>query len=196
MHICIVFLRSCPWRKVSSRDATVQILILVQTLLLFTKPHFQTFNALKSTSFQAFQIISDAFSQTLSLYPWSSQGPIKNVHVLVKVCVCVCVCLFVCIFVYSSLFLFASLIFSQSKNKHCILYLNGNFYNYFIHILPFNGTQLQCIQSILYTVQMSFICTKRRWHYFPKCYKNICTSWLEVNVILGIQNKFGNISMM
>ena len=28
--------------------------------------HFQTFNALKSTSFQAFQIISDFFSQTLS----------------------------------------------------------------------------------------------------------------------------------
>ena len=32
-----------------------------QTFLLFTKPHFQTFNALKSTSFQAFQIISDFF---------------------------------------------------------------------------------------------------------------------------------------
>ena len=29
--------------------------------MLFTKPHFQTFNALKSTSFQAFQIISVFF---------------------------------------------------------------------------------------------------------------------------------------
>ena len=34
--------------------------------LIFTKPHFQTFNALKSTSFQSFQIISDFFSLILS----------------------------------------------------------------------------------------------------------------------------------
>ena len=44
----------------------VQILISFQTFLLFTTPHFQTFDALKSTSFQAFQIISDFFSQMLS----------------------------------------------------------------------------------------------------------------------------------
>ena len=41
----------------------VHILIWFQNCLLFTKPHFQTFNALKSTSFQ---IILDFFSQTLS----------------------------------------------------------------------------------------------------------------------------------
>ena len=38
------------------RDVRVQILIWFQTFLLFTKPHFQTLNALESTSFQAFQI--------------------------------------------------------------------------------------------------------------------------------------------
>ena len=51
------------------RDVRVQILIWFQTFLLFTKPHFQTFNTvwmhLKSTSFQAFQIISDFLSQML-----------------------------------------------------------------------------------------------------------------------------------
>ena len=55
-----------------TRDVRVQILIWFQTFLLFTKPHFQTFNSLKSTSFQAFQIISDFSdfsSQTLS-HPW------------------------------------------------------------------------------------------------------------------------------
>ena len=44
------------------RDVRVQILIWFQTFLLFTKPHFQTFNALKSTSFQAFQIITEALT--------------------------------------------------------------------------------------------------------------------------------------
>ena len=34
---------------------------LISDFLLFTKPHFQTLNALNSTSFQAFQIISDFF---------------------------------------------------------------------------------------------------------------------------------------
>ena len=43
------------------RDVRVQISIWFQTFLLFTKPHFQTFSALKGTSFQAFQIISDFF---------------------------------------------------------------------------------------------------------------------------------------
>ena len=43
------------------RDVRVQILIWFQTFLLFAKPHFQTFDALKSTSSQAFQIISDFF---------------------------------------------------------------------------------------------------------------------------------------
>ena len=43
------------------RDVRLQILIWFQTFLLFTKCHFQTFNALKSTSFQAFQIISEDF---------------------------------------------------------------------------------------------------------------------------------------
>ena len=49
-----------------------QILIWFQTILLITKPHFQTWcslNRLKSTSFQAFQIILDFFSQMLS-NPW------------------------------------------------------------------------------------------------------------------------------
>ena len=61
--------------SVHIRDVRVQILTWFQTFLLFTKPHFQTFNALKSTSFQAFQIISDFFSQMLS-HPWhmSIQG--------------------------------------------------------------------------------------------------------------------------
>ena len=36
-----------------------RFVIWFQTFLLFTKPHFQTFNALKSTSFQAFQTFSD-----------------------------------------------------------------------------------------------------------------------------------------
>ena len=36
------------------RDVRVQILIWFRTILLSTKPIFQTFNALKSTSFQAF----------------------------------------------------------------------------------------------------------------------------------------------
>ena len=50
-------------KKTKYRDVRVQILIWFQTFLLFTKPHFQTFNALKSTYmyFQAFQIISDFF---------------------------------------------------------------------------------------------------------------------------------------
>ena len=56
------------------RDVRVEILIWFQTYLLFTKPHFQTFNALKSTTFQAFQIISDFFSQTLS-HPWYLYTP-------------------------------------------------------------------------------------------------------------------------
>ena len=43
----------------------VQSFLWFQTFLLFTKPHFQTFNALKSTSFQVFQIISHFF-QTFS----------------------------------------------------------------------------------------------------------------------------------
>ena len=47
-------------------DWRVKILIWFKTVLLFTKSHFQTFNALKSTSFQAFQTFSDFFSQTLS----------------------------------------------------------------------------------------------------------------------------------
>ena len=34
---------------------------LISDFLLFTKPHLETFNALKSTSFQAFQISSDFF---------------------------------------------------------------------------------------------------------------------------------------
>ena len=40
-------------------DVRVQILIWFQTFLLFKKPNFQTFIALKITSLQAFQIISD-----------------------------------------------------------------------------------------------------------------------------------------
>ena len=39
--------------------------------LILAKLHFQTFITLKSTSFQAFQIISDFFSQTLS-HPYIS----------------------------------------------------------------------------------------------------------------------------
>ena len=50
----------------SIRDGRVQILIWFPTFLLFTKAHFQTLNALKSTSFQAFQIISDIFSDALT----------------------------------------------------------------------------------------------------------------------------------
>ena len=52
------------------RDVKVQILIWFQTFLLFTKPHYQTFNALKSTSFQAFQTFSDFFSQ-MPAHPWN-----------------------------------------------------------------------------------------------------------------------------
>ena len=48
------------------RDVRVLILIWFQTFLLFTKPHFQTFNALKSTSFQAFQIIADFLTDALT----------------------------------------------------------------------------------------------------------------------------------
>ena len=55
-----------------TRDVRVQIFIWFQTFLLFTKPLFQTFNALKSTSIQAFQNISDFFSQTLS-HPWHTE---------------------------------------------------------------------------------------------------------------------------
>ena len=49
----------------------VQILIVISDFfLLFTKPHFQTFNALKkhifSGHFRLFQTFSDFFSQTLS----------------------------------------------------------------------------------------------------------------------------------
>ena len=54
------------------RDVRVQILSWFQTFLLFTNPHFQTFNALKSTSFQAYQIIPDFFSQTLPGYGTTS----------------------------------------------------------------------------------------------------------------------------
>ena len=43
------------------RDVRVQILNLISDLFVHQKPHFQTFNALKSTSFQPFQIISDLF---------------------------------------------------------------------------------------------------------------------------------------
>ena len=46
-------------------DVRVQILIWFQTLLL-TKPRFQTVNALKSTTLQAYQIISDFFSDALT----------------------------------------------------------------------------------------------------------------------------------
>ena len=48
------------------RDVRVQILIWFQTFLLFTKLHFQTSNALKSTS-QAFQIISYFFRLFLTV---------------------------------------------------------------------------------------------------------------------------------
>ena len=41
-------------------------LIFRPFFLLFRKPHVQTFYALKSSSFQAFQIVSDFFSQMLS----------------------------------------------------------------------------------------------------------------------------------
>ena len=57
------------WTNKINRDVRVQISVWFQTLLLFRKPNFQTFNALKSTCFQAFQIISDFFSQMLS-HPW------------------------------------------------------------------------------------------------------------------------------
>ena len=63
-------LKSLNMFKQIFRDVRVQILIWFQTFLLFTiEPHFQTFNALKITSFQAFQIISNFFSQTLA-HPW------------------------------------------------------------------------------------------------------------------------------
>ena len=48
----------------------VRVLFFFLSFSLFTKPHFQTFNALQSTSFQLFQITSDFFFlQTLS-HPW------------------------------------------------------------------------------------------------------------------------------
>ena len=66
---CRWLFRFYPGQKLSTvktcimvicRDVRVQILIWFQTFLLFTKSKFQTFNALKSTSFlQAFQINSD-----------------------------------------------------------------------------------------------------------------------------------------
>ena len=41
-------------------------ILISDFFLLFTKPHFQTFNALRSTSLQALQIISDFSSQMFS----------------------------------------------------------------------------------------------------------------------------------
>ena len=56
-----------------NRDVRVQILIWFQTLL-FTKPHFQTFNALKSTSFQIISDFFRLFSHRCSHTPVSSKG--------------------------------------------------------------------------------------------------------------------------
>ena len=58
----ITFAISCYSQACESSDFT----LISDFFLLFTKPHFQTFNALKSTSFQAFQTFS---SQMLS-HPW------------------------------------------------------------------------------------------------------------------------------
>ena len=53
---------------------------LISGFFSLHKPHFQTFNALNSTSFQAFQIISNFFSQTLS-HPCSNYENILFIHI-------------------------------------------------------------------------------------------------------------------
>ena len=69
------------FKNVTCWDVRVQILIRFQTFLLFTKPYFQTFNAvgmLLKAYVQAFQIILDVFSP-LHMYwlHWIKPNQIK-----------------------------------------------------------------------------------------------------------------------
>ena len=57
-------------KSLGNRDVRVQILIWFQTFLLFTKPHFQTFNAVwmhwKAHLYRYFRLFQTFFSQMLS----------------------------------------------------------------------------------------------------------------------------------
>ena len=74
----------------SNRDVRVRILIWFQTFFLFTKPHFQTFNAVwmhwkAHVSFQAFQIISDFLTDALAPL-FKEKGIMLRSHLHIKAC--------------------------------------------------------------------------------------------------------------